>query len=37
VQFVVLPPLGVPIGDVIWLHVTDKDHHNLGYVISQRV
>jgi len=36
VQFVVQLPLGIAIGDVIWLHVTDKDHNNLGYVVSQR-
>jgi hypothetical protein len=36
VQFVVQLPPGVAIGDVIWLHMTDKEHKNLGYVVSQR-
>lgn len=36
VQFIVQLPAGVAIGDVIWLHMTDKDHNNLGYVVSQR-
>ncbi len=37
VQFVIQLPAGVAIGDVIWLHMTDQNHNNLGYVISQRV
>jgi hypothetical protein len=37
VQFVVQLPPGTGIGDVIWLHMTDKEHKNLGYVVSQRV
>jgi len=37
VQFVVWLPPGIAIGDAIWLHMTDKDHNNLGYVVSQRV
>lgn len=36
VQFVVQLPIGVAVGDAIWLHMTDKDHKNLGYVVSQR-
>lgn len=36
VQFVVQLPAGIAIGDVIWLHMTDKEHNNLGYVVSQR-
>lgn len=37
VQFVVQLPPTFQVGDAIWLHMTDKDHKNLGYVISQRV
>lgn len=37
VQFVVMLPPSFPIGDVIWLHMTDKNHNNLGYVVSHRV
>ena len=29
----VSPPI---VGDVIWIHLTDKDHNNLGYIVSQR-
>jgi hypothetical protein len=36
VQFVVQLPPTFALGDTIWLHLTDKDHNNLGYVISQR-
>lgn len=37
VQFVVQLPPTFALGDTIWLHLTDKEHNNLGYVISQRV
>jgi hypothetical protein len=36
VQFVVQLPPGIAVGDAIWLHMTDKEHNNLGYVVSQR-
>ena len=29
----VVPPVT---GDHIWIHATDKDHNNLGYIVSQR-
>jgi hypothetical protein len=25
------------VGDAIWVHLTDREHRNLGYIISQRV
>ena len=33
------PPVagGHDTGDTIWLHMTDQNHNNLGYVISHRV
>ena len=37
VQFVLQFPPGVSPGSTIWLHMTDQNHNNLGYVISQRV
>jgi len=37
VQFVIMLPPGFAPGDAIWLHMTDKDHNNLGYVISSHV
>ncbi len=37
VQFVLQFPLGATPGSTIWLHMTDQNHNNLGYVVSQRV
>ena len=37
VQFVLQFPPGATPGNAIWLHMTDQNHNNLGYVISQRV
>ncbi len=37
VQFVLQFPPGAVPGSTIWLHMTDENHNNLGYVISQRV
>ncbi len=25
-----------PVGDMIWIHVTDRDHNNIGYITSSR-
>lgn len=25
-----------PVGDMIWIHVTDKEHKNIGYITSTR-
>ena len=36
VQFVLQFPPGATPGNAIWLHMTDQNHNNLGYVISQR-
>jgi hypothetical protein len=36
VQFVLQFPPGATPGSTIWLHMTDQNHNNLGYVISQR-
>ena len=37
VQFVLQFPPGATPGSTIWLHMTDQNHNNLGYVVSQRV
>lgn len=37
VQFVLQFPPGATPGNTIWLHMTDQNHNNLGYVVSQRV
>jgi hypothetical protein len=37
VQFVLQFPPGAAPGSTIWLHMTDQNHNNLGYVVSQRV
>ena len=37
VTFVVAVPPGVPVGDFITIHLTDKSHNNLGNITSQRV
>lgn len=37
VQFVLQFPPGATQGSTIWLHMTDQNHNNLGYVVSQRV
>ncbi len=36
VQFVLQFPPGATPGNTIWLHMTDQNHNNLGYVVSQR-
>ena len=37
VTFVVAMPAGIPVGDFITIHLTDKAHNNLGNIASQRV
>ena len=37
VTFVVAVPPGIPVGDSITIHLTDKAHNNLGNITSQRV
>jgi hypothetical protein len=37
VQFVLQFPPGATPGSTILLHMTDQNHNNLGYVVSQRV
>jgi len=36
VQFVLQFPPGATPGSTIWLHMTDQNHNNLGYVVSHR-
>ena len=37
VTFVVAAPSGIPVGDFITIHLTDKEHNNLGNITSRRV
>lgn len=37
VQFIAQVPPGYQLNNVLWLHMTDQNHNNLGYVISQYV
>jgi len=36
VEFMVQVPADAAIGDSIWIHLTDRNHNNLGYIVSQR-
>lgn len=31
-----IPVVPSKIGDSIWIHLTDRDHRNLGYIVSPR-
>lgn len=37
VQLIAQVPPGYQLSSVLWLHMTDQNHNNLGYVISQYV
>lgn len=37
VQFIAQVPPGYQLSSVLWLHMTDQNHNNLGYVISHYV
>jgi hypothetical protein len=36
-RFVLVVPPAMTIGNTILIHVTDRNHNNLGYITSQRV